>query len=323
MPFTARMYARRADRDRITRFLSEANVGEPRPGIWELGSFTWAFYQHTTFDPTRSIRLWEDAATGALLGFVWLASWPGAGEITVQIRPDVRETAEGVAILADMLAWARRVGTRRQLTQLQALALDSDAWQIERLAAAGFAHDPTNAGYVHFRRPFDAAPLPETPLPPGFTVRAVGGPDEWQRRVDAHRAAFHPSRVTLESYRRVRAAPTYRPDLDLVAVAPDGQFVAYCILWYDERARVGEYEPVGAHPDWRRQGLSRAVLVEGLRRAQALGAERAMVLTAIHNTPAVRLYESVGFVQHDYERNYADARKIEELAHTRRTPPQP
>lgn len=308
MPFTARMYARRADRDRITRLLSEANVGEPRPDLWEIGSFTWGFYQHTTFDPTRNIRLWEDPATGALLGFAWLASRSGAGELTIQITPEIHATAEGDALLADALAWARRVAARRQLRQFWALACDSDAWQIERLAAADFARDPANAGYVHFRRPFDATPLPDAPLPPGFTVRAVGGPEDWQRRVDVHRAAFHPSRVTLESYRHVRAAPTYRPDLDLVAVAPDGQFAAYCLLWYDERTRVGEYEPVGAHPEWRRQGAARATLVEGLRRLRALGAERAIVLTNVDNTPAVRLYESVGFVPHDHERYYADQR---------------
>lgn len=305
MPYSSRMYARVADRDRIARFLSEASVGEPRPDYWHIGDLTWGLYQNTFFDPTRGVRLWEDAATGALLGFAWF----DRGELDTMVAPALRATPEGDAVLAESLAWGRRVTARRHLSTLWTHALDSDTWQIERLAAHDFARDEHHDGYVHFRRPFDGAPLPDAPLPEGFSVRAVGGEDEWQRRVDLHRVVYHPSRVTLPAYRRLRVAPLYRPDLDLVAVAPNGEFVSYCILWYDERTRVGEYEPVGAHPDWRRQGITRAVLVEGLRRLRGLGAERAIVLTNTSNAPAIRLYESVGFVLHDHERYYKDQRR--------------
>jgi ribosomal protein S18 acetylase RimI-like enzyme len=52
---------------------------------------------------------------------------------------------------------------------------------------------------------------------------------------------------------------------------------------------------VGAPPAYRRQGLTRAVLLEGLRRLKARGMARVSVSTGISNTPALRLYESVGF----------------------------
>jgi hypothetical protein len=43
------------------------------------------------------------------------------------------------------------------------------------------------------------------------------------RRVAVHRAAWHPSRVTVDSYRNVMAAWPYRATLDWVIEAPDGR----------------------------------------------------------------------------------------------------
>jgi ribosomal protein S18 acetylase RimI-like enzyme len=41
--------------------------------------------------------------------------------------------------------------------------------------------------------------------------------------------------------------------------------------------------------------LTRAVLLECLRRMQARGMDRVCVSTGVSNTPALRLYESLGF----------------------------
>jgi ribosomal protein S18 acetylase RimI-like enzyme len=52
---------------------------------------------------------------------------------------------------------------------------------------------------------------------------------------------------------------------------------------------------VGARPDYRRQGFTRLVLLECLRRMQGRGMDRVSVSTGVTNEPALRLYESVGF----------------------------
>ena len=53
--------------------------------------------------------------------------------------------------------------------------------------------------------------LPQAVPPEGFELRTVHDADV-ESRVEAHRSAFHPSRVTVESYRNVmargRTAPT-------------------------------------------------------------------------------------------------------------------
>ena len=58
---------------------------------------------------------------------------------------------------------------------------------------------------------------------------------------------------------------------------------------------VGELEPVGQRPGFRRRGLARAIVLEGLRRMKARGARTALVCFDGDNAPARRLYESVGF----------------------------
>ena len=124
-------------------------------------------------------------------------------------------------------------------------------------------------------------------------LRTVRGEEDLVGRVEVHRAAFAPSSVVPESYRRVMQAWPYRADLDQVALAPDGNFAAFCLCWLDEANRIGELEPVGTHPDHRRLRLATAVCTLGLRNLQSAGAERAIV----YSLPGfrARLYEKLGF----------------------------
>ena len=127
-----------------------------------------------------------------------------------------------------------------------------------------------------------------------------------------HRAVWPGATMTLASYRRLRAAPHFLPELDLVAVAPDGSFAASCICWLDTVNRSGEFEPVGTHERFRGQGAGTALMLEGLRRLQALGAHTARVTAVGDNAAAMRLYASVGFFTFDTERFYR--KPLDELA---------
>lgn len=72
-----------------------------------------------------------------------------------------------------------------------------------------------------------------------------------------------------------------RPNVDLnlkvAAVAPDGNFAAYCGMWYDPKAGYAVIEPVATDPKYRKMGLGKAVVLEGIRRVGQLGAETALV----------------------------------------------
>lgn len=68
-------------------------------------------------------------------------------------------------------------------------------------------------------------------------------------------------------------------DLDLkVAVATtDGNFASYCGMWYDPKAGYAVIEPVSTDPAYRKMGLGRAAVLEGIRRVGELGATTAIV----------------------------------------------
>src|SRR4029450_8408850 len=104
------------------------------------------------------------------------------------------------------------------------------------LASRGFTR--TSDPPMRFHRRSLTDPMPDPMLPEGFAVRAVRE-DELEDRVMAHREVWHPSRFTLDGYQRLRTVPGYDPELDIVAVAPDGTIGAYAICWHDEVNRHG------------------------------------------------------------------------------------
>ena len=93
------------------------------------------------------------------------------------------------------------------------------------------------------------------------------------------------------------AAWPYRPELDLVLAAPDGQWVANVCAWLDEANAVGELEPVGVDADCRRRGYGRLVCLAALHALRAAGATRAIVGARGDDAYPVprRLYGGLGF----------------------------
>ncbi|MFG1639394.1 GNAT family N-acetyltransferase [Amycolatopsis sp. NPDC049252] len=70
--------------------------------------------------------------------------------------------------------------------------------------------------------------------------------------------------MTEASYRNVMTAWPYCGRLDWAVEAPDGRIAAQCLIWLEEHNAVGELEPVGTLPEFRRKGLARSVCLAAL-----------------------------------------------------------
>ena len=143
-------------------------------------------------------------------------------------------------------------------------------------------------------------------LPEGFQFRTAA--EGSQAAAQAHIDAWYPSTYSLEAHEGVRHTATYRDDLHIVVEALDGTMAASAIMWLDEVNRTIEFEPVGTHRDFRRQGLAQAILLHGMLVARDAGATHATVACLGEpGNAALRLYECVGFREFNLRRHSAEA----------------
>ena len=101
--------------------------------------------------------------------------------------------------------------------------------------------------------------------------------------------------ASKETYEELQKAPDYRKDLDLYIIGPDGDYIACCIFWYDKKNKIAILEPMATHPSYRRRGLGKVLIYEGIRRVAKEGAKRILVGSN------QLFYQSIGFkITHIY-----------------------
>jgi mycothiol synthase len=130
-------------------------------------------------------------------------------------------------------------------------------------------------------------------LPEGFIIRSVAGEHEAAQLAEVHSSSFD-SNWTAKKYLEVLRSPSFTLDNELVVVAPDGRFAAFLVYWLDPMSKAGLFEPVGCHKDFRRRGLTKALMIEGMKRMIDAGMETAVVGNKVGNEAARGLYESLG-----------------------------
>lgn len=300
MPPRSRPYHGEADYDRMRSFLTEIHPLVAPHLYCTVGDLDWWRWTDQRPDAVADVRLWLDGAD-RVVGFAWPI--PEKRQVELVVHPDHRPCEP------EMLEWAetfvKECDNGNDVAAFTAWAFTGDEPRQALLRERGYERQDV---FLAFRgRSLDAA-VPTPVLPTGYALRHVRGEEDIERRVAVHRDAFAPSRMTAAKHRAVMLAPTYRSDLDLVVEAPDGSFAAFCIVWFDDVNRIGEFEPVGTHSAHRRLGLGKAIMYEGLRRLQTLGAETAYVNSWLADGPAAALYDSVGLVTLD--RNYAWAKAL-------------
>jgi ribosomal protein S18 acetylase RimI-like enzyme len=241
--------------------------------------------------------LWE--LDDQLIGILMPDGGPGEAHLLAHPLLRTLELEESMLSVAEERLVATAAGATGQLC---VWAPARDRLRQSILLRHGYAKD--QPAEVQWRRQL-AEDIPAAPITPGYTIRSLGDGLELLERCYASGLGFHAGdiRVAVDNradptwYRNIQTAPLYRRDLDLVAVAPDGAIAAFCTVWFDDVTRSGYFEPVATVPAHQRRGLARALMTEGLRRLQRIGATVAFV--SGYSPAANALYQSV--MGNDYE----------------------
>ena len=227
------------------------------------------------------IGLWEDE--GRLVALAAFDTQPGTGYFCVDA--DYADLKREVFHYA-----ARNLGKNGHYT---AMITDGDADMQQIAADAGFVatqHREMDAVYCEEGTPYV--------LPEGFAITSMADTFDLMKYEQVLYKGFnHEETEGPFSQDKADAACAHgamvRPNVDLnlkvAVVAPSGDFVAYCGMRYDPAVDFAIVEPVATDPAYRRMGLGRAAVLEGIRRCKALGAERAFVGSS------QQFYYSIGF----------------------------
>lgn len=305
--FTARPYAGEAD---LPAMLDLVNRRSAESGYEQFDLDTLRHWvSNPTLDPNRDLRLWEDS-TGRLvgIGLLWVPVPDSSESFEGRINSFVHSAVRGQGLESELIAWGseqlRGIGRERGLpARVYMGAPEQDAQGRAMLEAHGFA--PVRYFFV-MRRPLDQ-PIAEPQFPPGFTLRHMSRDlADVERWVEMYNLSFidhwgfHP--LTLERRLHRMADPTYRPEQDLVGVAPDGTFAGFCTCAINETDNAhsgrkdGWIAVLGTRRGYRKIGLGRALLLAGLHLLKGAGMDTGVLdVDAENPTGALRLYESVGF----------------------------
>ncbi|MFQ3617031.1 MAG: GNAT family N-acetyltransferase [Cyanobacteriota bacterium] len=306
MTLTERSVSSTADYQRIADFLNLCEVATYREYFFSAEELAHDA-AHPDFDPERDRRLWEDA-TGQLVAIasLWGSKEPIDGildgHLSLRVHPDWRGQLE-----PDMLRWGEgrllQIGKARNLlTKLYVHCRDTEGDRLSLIERSGFEYE--RRFLTEARSLLD--PIPSAQLPSGFQIINNTRRVPAQAWVDLYNQTFidhwgfHP--LTVEQYEHWLAEADYRPDLDLIAVSPDGVLAAFCRVYISASTnahfdrREGWISSLGTRRGFRRMGLGRSLLLAGLHQLKAEGMDTALLGVDTQNpNAAYDLYHSIGF----------------------------
>ena len=300
MKIESRSYRDATDLVRMRQLLMVGKQAHIPASYAHPGTLDWA--THCPPDEQanrRDIRLWE--RVGESEGPAALEAWAiflrHENTFDLFVSPLLHGTPAHEAVMDEYVAWTEARARAAGLKHISPFwALDYDQVMARLLKARGFVVMPADPAAPLFERSLDE--LPTIKLPDGFTLQGVRNLDDGRLRASVTHGSFRSNddldRYCAE-YAKFIGSAVYDGERDLFVRSPDGRGASACTIWFDPVNAVGQFEPVGTHPDFQGKGLGKAVMAEGLRRMKAAGMRQAIVGFDPNNVAALALYTSMGF----------------------------
>lgn len=283
MNITRRSY-QSEDCQKIGQFLVKQYQQENKDGNWLRPAWDY-MHSHPNLDETvlDRIRIWE--VDGEIIGVAHYESV--LGEAFLECHP------EYTFLKTEMLKYAEEhlAKTENGIRKLRIYTNDFDTEYESIVKKAGYKLlDGILRPLSQLTIPSD---IPETELPEGFRLLSLADENDLTKVNHVLWRGFdHPGEPPREEEtgrKKMQSSPQFRKDLTIVVADPGGMFRAFCGFWYVPEKRYGVIEPLATDPDYRRMGLARAGVLEGIRRCRDLGAD------TIYVGSTQKFYLSLGF----------------------------
>lgn len=287
MGITCRQYRSTDDFKLVSDFLIANFQPGNKDGNWLQPAWEY-MHSHPDLDESSldRIRIWENA--GEIVGLTHYES--RLGEAFFQVHPSYAHLKPAMLDYAEKHLYGETdAGQRYVRAYVNDFELEFEALVRSR-------------GYVSakkYARPVSQFPiphsLPQIHLSEGFRIKSLADENNLRK---IHRVlwrgfnhAGEPPEEGIAGRKKMQSTPNFRKDLTIVIESPTGDFVSFCGMWYEPTNRIAYLEPVATDPDFRRMGIGKAAVWEGIRRCGALGATVAFVGSD------QEFYRSIGFTK--------------------------
>lgn len=276
MSIKFRHYNRTDDYELVGDFLIEHYQPGNQDGNWIEPAWEYMhFHPYLDGSSLGKIGIWEEA--GRIVAVAHYES--RLGEAFFQFHPAYRDLRQELLDYAEDNLFDRKEQDRKKT--LRAYINDSDEAFISLVKGRGYEKEPERV------RPLAqfliTDPFPPITLPEGFRLVSLADDCDWAK---VHRVLWrgfnHPGEPQageqeVEERRKMFDTPKARRDLKMAVQAPNGEFASFCGMFYEPTNRYAYVEPVATDPSYRRMGLGKAAVLEGIRRCRDLGATAAYV----------------------------------------------
>ncbi|NHK30347.1 MAG: GNAT family N-acetyltransferase [Asgard group archaeon] len=215
-----------------------------------------------------------------------------SGANWIQIHPDYKYLEK------ELVLWIEeqlKISEKKSPIKSRFFVLSTDTNRLALLTNLGYETLGVEE-YVR-TRPIDKS-IPKYNLPKDYIIRGVNVKNDFVKYREVLEAVFpHCKKMTEKLFKIYTSATFYNENLDIIAVAPNGEFVAFATFRLDPTSKIVELEPVGTHPNHRKLGLATAVINEGLKRLKKYKPEAIVILGAANIPGANQLYNKLGFTE--------------------------
>lgn len=268
-------------------FLMENHLPDNRDGNFLQPAWEY-MHGHPWLDEKSlgKISVWEDS--GRIVAVVHYESTLGESFFEIHpgythLRPEMLEHAE------ENLKGKTEVGRK----YLKAFVNDFDQEFETLVKSRGYQKETNDRLHRPVTQLKIKLPFPPIVLPDGFELKSLADDNDLAKLDRCIYRGFNhgdaPPKINYAGRQKQQTMPGYRKDLNVVVIAPDGNYVSYAGLWFEAKNKFAYVEPVCTDPEYRRRGFASTAIFEGVRRCGELGA------TVAYVGSTQPLYQSMGF----------------------------